>query len=457
VPSGTFDLGIEGGTVVRSDGRARLHVYVADGRVVELTTETRSARERVDASGLLVMPGMVDAHVHLMDPAAQDREDFPTGTAAAAVAGVTTLIEHTHAGPVRDAQELAEKREYLAGRSRIDFALGAHAWPDRLDGIGDLWQAGVAFLKAFTCTTHGVPGFSAAKLLELFRRAAEAHAICLLHCEDESLTEGAEHALRQAGREDGGIVPAWRNREAELSATAVVGLLARETGARVVVAHVSHPAALRLVERERQAGARLAAESCPQYLSLLESEVLEHGAFRKFTPPARARSPADLTVMWEAVAGGLVSYIATDHAPATIEQKQEGSIWDVHFGLPGIDTTLAVLLDGAHAGRISYERVVEVYSTVPARIYGLAPRKGSIAPGADADLVLVDPEHRWTVANEDIISRAGWSPFAGRTLSGRAVRTYVRGALAADERRVVAEPGMGRFVAGPGAYASALS
>jgi dihydroorotase len=436
---------------VRSDRRARLNLYVADGQIAALTAERHPARETVDASGLLVMSGMVDAHVHLMDPADTEREDFPTGTAAAAAAGVTTLIEHTHADPVRDADDLATKREYLADRSRIDFALGAHAWPDRLDEVGELWRSGVAFLKAFTCTTHGVPGFTPANLLELFRRVANARAVCLLHCEDESLTADAERALRDAARLDGGIVPEWRNREAELSAIAVVGLLARSTKARVVVAHVSHLAALELVERERTAGAHISAETCPQYLSLLEEEVLEHGALRKFTPPARARSVLDLEAMWDALASGSISYVATDHAPATIEQKRSGSIWDVHFGLPGIDTTLPVLLNAAHEGRISYERVVEVYSEVPARTYGLAPRKGSVAPGADADVVLVDPAASWTVGNDDILSRAGWSPFAGRTLVGHAVRTYVRGTLAAEGRRVVAEPGLGRFVPGPGA------
>ena len=126
----------------------------------------------------------------------------------------------------------------------------------------------------------------------------------------------------------------------------------------------------------------------------------------------------------------------------------------MHFGLPGIDTTLSVLLDGAHAGRLSYERVVAVYAEGPARTYGLFPRKGSLRPGADADMVLVDPEARWTVRDEDVRSKAGWSPFAGRTLTGRAVRTYVRGTLAAEDGRVLAEPGSGRFVLGAGADGS---
>lgn len=442
-----FDLAIEGGEIVTPRGRTRQHVYVANGKVAALSSERLPARETVDADGLLVFPGMVDAHVHFMDPADTSREDFLTGTAAAARAGVTTVVEHTHARPVVGAADLDEKVDYLASRARVDYALGAHAWPDRLDEIGGVWNAGVAFVKVFTCTTHGVPGFTPPLLRELFERTAALDALCLLHCEDELLTRSAEEALRGAGREGNDIVPAWRNREAELTAVSAASILATAAGARAVVAHVSSPAAL-----EQARG--LAIESCPQYLCLFEREVLERGPFRKFTPPARARSAGELDAMWVALADGRIDYISSDHAPSTREQKLAGSIWDVHFGLPGIDTTLSVLLDGAHHGRISYERVAEAYSEAPARLYGLWPAKGRLAPGADADIILVDPEERWTVAATDIHSKAGWSPFEERTLVGRTVETYSRGVPAMRAGEVVAEPGHGQFVRRAGSAGS---
>ncbi len=437
--SDRFDLGIEGGELVTPRSRGRLNVYVSDGTVAALSAERLPAAEVVDASGLLVMAGMVDAHVHFMDPADPSREDFPTATAAALRSGVTTVIEHTHAHPVITSADLEEKTAYLASRSRIDYALGAHAWPDRLEAVPGVWQAGVAFVKAFTCTTHGVPGFSTHALKRLFEVAAAAGAVCLLHCEDEVLTGEAERALREAGRTDNGIVPLWRSRDAELTALAAAAILARSAGAHAIAAHVSNPVAL-------EAAAGLLIESCPQYLYLLESDVLDLGPYRKFTPPARARSAADLDAMWQAVASGAIDYVSSDHAPSTRAQKQAGSIWDVHFGLPGIDTTFSALLTGAHRGVLSYERVAEVYSERPARIYGLWPAKGRLEPGADADIVLVDADAEWTVADEDVISKAGWNPFTGSTLVGRAVRTYVRGALAMDEGTVLAEPGHGRFV-----------
>jgi allantoinase len=452
--AGPFDLALRGGEVVTSDGRRRADVYVAGGKIAAVTPERHDAAESVDAAGLLVMPGMVDAHVHFMDPGDTAREDFATGSAAAVRAGVTTVVEHTHVAPVISPADLEAKRRHVAARSRVDFALAAHAWPDRLDEVPAVWRAGACFVKAFTCTTHGVPGFAAADLLDLFARAAACDAVCLIHSEEESLVDRAERRLRAAGRDDPAIVPEWRTRAAEQTALAIVATLARIAGARAVAAHVSHPGALEVVRRERAAGTRIAIESCPQYLALLERDVLEHGAFRKFTPPARARDPQELDAMWQALAAGDIDLVSSDHAPATREQKRDGSIWDVHFGVPGVDTTLSVLLDGAHRGRIGYERVVAAYAEAPARTYGLFPAKGSLRPGADADLVLVDPQHRWTVRDEDVLSKAGWSPYAGRTLAGRTVRTYQRGVLAASDGEVVAAQGSGRFVPGAGSRTS---
>lgn len=248
----------------------------------------------------------------------------------------------------------------------------------------------------------------------------------------------------------------WRSREAELTSLAVTTLLARHAGARIVIAHVSHPEAASLVQRERDLGAFLSAETCPQYLVLREDEVLEHGALRKFTPPARARSQADLDAMWARLADGTLTHVSTDHAPATLEQKRQGSIWDVHFGLPGLDTTLPVLLDAAHRGKLTYERVAGVYSETPARTYRLYPRKGALELGSDADLVLVDPGAEWVVKDGDVLSKAGWSPFSGRRLVGRPVGTYLRGQLIAKDGEVVAEPGTGHYLPGPGQRGKSL-
>lgn len=437
-----MDLAVLGGTLVTPAGELQAHLYVHGGRVAAVSAERLPAREEVDASGLLVLPGVVDAHVHFMDPGDPRREDFPTGSAAAAVGGATTVIEHTHASPVVTAEDLRRKAEYLRDRSVVDFGLAAHAWKGRLGEAPAVWEAGALYVKAFTCTTHGVPGLSTADLLDLFASLARVGGVCLVHAEDEALTAESERRLREAGRSDGGVLPEWRSRTAELVAVATVCTLARGTGARVVLAHASSP---EVVDLARAVGG-VHVESCPQYFHLREDEVREHGGFRKFTPPARARTQEELQAMWQRLQDGRIDYVATDHAPATREQKREGSIWDVHFGLPGVETTLTLMLNGVAHGRLSLPRVVQALCEVPARLYGLYPRKGALLPGSDADFVLVDLDREQVLDDARIVSKAGWTPYAGMRVRGAVVRTYVRGRLVANEGRPVADPGWGRWV-----------
>ncbi|MEE8406450.1 MAG: amidohydrolase family protein [Acidimicrobiia bacterium] len=443
------ELAIKGGTVVSARGRHRAHIYVSDGRIVHVGDHDEQADRVVDATGLSVLPGMVDTHVHLMDPGATDREDFPTGTAAAAVAGVTTIVEHTHANPLRSVADLREKLAYLEGRSNIDFGLAAHTWPDRIDDLGALWEAGVTFFKIFTCTTHGVPGLDAARLEEALAAMASFGGVCLIHCEDETMTADAEAKLREQGRNDNGILNEWRTLEAEEVAVAVAAALAERTGARATIAHVSSPSVADIITEARGRGADLVAEACPQYFTLREDEVLTEGPLRKFTPPTRSRSDADEEKMWDLLRTGVLNHVSTDHAPSTRQQKQHG-IWDAPFGLPGLDTTTPFLFDAVHRRRLSLEDVVRVYSEAPAKRYGLFPRKGHLGVGADADLVLVDEERSWTVSDDDVISKAGWSPYTGRKLIGRVHTTYLRGRLIASDRSPI-DGRDGRFVPGAGA------
>ena len=445
------DLAVVGGTVVTGSHVTRADVLVREGRIAAVLAggaETGADRI-VDAGGLLVLPGMVDTHVHLMDPGPTEREDFPTGTAAAAARGVTTLVEHTHAHPVRNREELLDKVMYLRGRSNVSFGLAAHVWPDRIAAMEDAWRAGVTFFKVFTCTTHGVPGIEGDDLRQVFRLVSGFGGTCLVHAEDETRTADAERALRAAGRTDPGVITEWRSREAELEAVRAVTDLAVETGARLTIAHVSSPPVAEAIEAARRRGADVAAEACPQYLLLEEDGVVAHGALRKFTPPARNRSTEDADAMWRLLADGVLTHVATDHAPSTMAQKLAGDIWEAPFGLPGLDTTTRLLLDAAAVGRLSWSDLVRRYAEAPAKRYGLWPAKGRLGEGADADLVLVDPAAIVEIRDEDVISKAGWTPFAGRTTRGDVVRVFLggqeiaRGGMPRDERT-------GRFLPGPG-------
>jgi allantoinase len=441
---------IKGGTVVTTDGSHLVDIGLSDGRVAAVGASLEPRGVVIDAGGLLVLPGMVDTHVHLMDPGDPEREDFPAGTRAAAARGATTIVEHTHSHPVRSPADLAAKVDYLQDRSNVDFALAAHLWPEDVDSMRATWEAGVAFFKMFTCTTHGVPGLDAADVNAAFSTLAGFGGRALVHCEDESLTARAEELLREQGRSDPALLIQWRSREAELVAVATVGVLATATGAVVTLAHVSHPKAADLVDVMQRQGADLAAEACPQYFALDESEVVNQGALRKFTPPARIRSAEERNAMWDSLGAGAYSHFSTDHAPSTRSQKEAGDIWTAPFGLPGLDTTFPFLIDAALTGRLGLQDLVRLTSAAPAARYGLAPRKGSLAPGSDADFVLVDPQGSWEVRDSDVISKAGWSPYAGRTFQGRIEATYLRGAPVAESGRPLDER-TGTFMPGTGA------
>ena len=444
-----FDVAIVGGTVVTPTGRFRSNLYISGGRIALIDENVHAAKETIDAAGLMVMPGMVDTHVHLMDPGDTSREDFPTGTAAAAASGVTTIIEHTHGHPVRTVAALQEKLDHLGSRSRVDFGLAAHVWKEHLADLSGLWTAGIAFFKVFTCTTHGVPAIEGETMTSVLAEVARFGGNCLIHCEDESLTAEAERRLKDQGRADTAVLIEWRNRPAEEAAVQAVAILARHTRARATIAHVSTPAVAALVASARDFGADLVAEACPQYLHLREDEVLLEGPLRKFTPPARIRTDDEADAMWGLLGRGGFNHISTDHAPSTLDQKSVGTIWEAPFGLPGLDTTLRLFLEAAAAGRIRYEDVAALYSEAPARRYGLHPRKGHLGVGADADIVLVDPDRSWVIENDQVISKAGWSPFAGRRGRGVAQATFLRGRKIAEDGRPF-DTFEGRFLPGEG-------
>lgn len=434
-----------------SQGRARLDVYIQGGRVVALEPPSgaHDADRVIDATGLFVLPGMVDTHVHLMDPGDETRESFPDGTAAAACSGITTVVEHTHGWPVTSVARFGEKRAHLRGRSHVDYGLAAHVWPEHLGELPALWRAGVTFFKVFTCTTHGVPAVRADLIFDVLGSVAGFDGACLVHCEDDLMTARNERLLRDSGRVDPGVINEWRSREAEAVAIGTVALAARLTGARVTIAHLSNASVLEILAAEQRLGSPAVAETCPQYLFLREDEIHTQGSLRKFTPPARIRSAADEDAMWEAFNSGAVHHLSSDHAPSTLEQKRVGTIWDAPFGLPGLDSTLPLMLDAALTGRTSLERLVAAYAESPARQYRLT-RKGRVAVGLDADLVLVNPTGRSTLTNERVLSKARWTPFAERVGQGQITMTLLRGAVIA-RAGVPQGDRAGRFLPGPGA------
>ncbi len=451
----SVELVIRDALIVSPTGTAPGDLLVGAGRVLGVVAPgTGAGAQVVEASGLHLLPGGVDAHVHMQDPGLTEREDFMTGTGAAAVGGVTTIVEHHRSLPfVVNVETLGDKASYLAERGLVDFALFGGAHPDNVDQLRPMWEAGAAAFKLFTCNLHGAPAVLPDKMLEIFRELASFDGLCLVHAEDEFITLANEARLKASGRKDFRVIPEWRTPEAEQVAVNTTALLASITGCRVVIAHASHPEICDLVNRERGRGAKLWIESCPQYFHLSSDEIDEWGPWHKFTPPARDR--AAVQEMWHRLEAGHIDMVCADHAPATREDKAKGleDIWDCSFGLPGVETSLTLMLTGVNEGRLSLERLVAARSQIPAQVYGLWPRKGNLNLGADADFVLVDMEAEEILSNEAIVSKVGWTPYEGRRVKGLPVKTFVRGRLVADTGQPTAEPGWGQFLPGPGALA----
>lgn len=440
-----FDLEIIHARIVTGRSDFFGCISVEDGRIAAITEKPlRHAKQTIDAEGLVLLPGMIDQHVHFMDPGEVEREDFPHGTAAAASAGVTTVVEHTHGHPVRSLQEYREKMHHLRHRSHIDYGLAAHMWPGYFEELAALWQAGVMYFKAFTCATHGVPGLTNAQLYDAFSRVSSFGGRILVHCEDDSITHDNEARLRNAGRSDGKVVQEWRSEPAEEVAVSTVGQMAALTGAHVTIAHASHPAITQLVDVWRSRGALLHIEVCPQYMFLYDEIIQTMGCLGKFTPPSRSKGESD--EMMNLLSEGKIDFLSTDHAPSTRSQKCTGDIWSCQFGLPGIETTFPLMLTAVSQGRLSLQRLVQAYSEGPARWLGLYPAKGAIQVGADADFILVDLDQAWEIRDERIVSKAGWSPYTGMQCRGKVVKTFVRGTVVMLDGQMLVDPGYGKPV-----------
>jgi len=444
-----YDTALTGGTVVTSNEHFDATVVIENGSVAALLEPDHhiDADQIIDASGKHILPGGVDPHVHMMDPGDTDREDFPTGTGAAAAGGITTVGEHHRTDPtVLTADILTDKRDYLSDRARVDYGLLAGGHPENVEEIADLEAEGTLAYKSFTCEVHGVPALQSADMHRLYEEIARVGGISMVHPEDELILNANEERIRAEGRTDGSVVPEWRSKEAEQVAVSTTLQIAKQTGVPFWFAHLSHPELIDQVNTYKKQGVEVYAESCPHYFYLTREDIEKDAPYTMFTPPAREE--ADRDELWERLDAGEIDMINADHAPSTIDQKAAGehNVFDAPFGIPGVESVLPLLLNGVAENKVSIERIVEVFSTNPAKILDLYPRKGSLQVGADADLTVVDLNGKRTLRNEDVVAKCGWTPFDGMEITGDVETTFVRGEMVYNSGDVIGEPGYGEFV-----------
>ncbi len=408
------------------------------------------AFDEIEARGLHVLPGAVDAHAHVNEPGREDWEGWRAATRGAAAGGVTTLADMplNSLPPTVDLTAFRAKESRAARSAIVDYALWGGLVSTDLAPLLDLKTSGVVGLKAFLCPS-GVPEFphlDAGTLTPALAAATVAGHLVAVHAEDEALVAKGAEQQQAMHRRDRAAWLESRPPAAERRAIERLADAARETGAHVHVVHASSSAAVTAVLRARERGADMTVETCPHYLCFSAEDVERVGPTLKCAPPIRDASSRER--LWQHLLAGEIDLVASDHSPCAADLKTRGDddLWEAWGGVTGIQSFLpALLTEGVHRRGLRLATLVRLVAGAPARLLGLWPQKGAIRSGADADVALVDLDRDWTLEQEQLQARSGLSPYVGRTFRGAVVRTLVRGVTVYDGGEFVEEKRYSRF------------
>ncbi|MEL6522741.1 MAG: allantoinase AllB [Pseudomonadota bacterium] len=429
------DLILTGGTVVNETARDLADVAITGGIISAIGAPGTlgTATEIVDVAGLHLIPGAIDVHVHFREPGYTHKEDWETGSQAAAMGGVTTVFEmpNTHP-PTRSVTEFRQKQA-CAQKACVDYGIYGLLAEDNIDEIPGLIAAGANAFKCFMGNTFGnLPSPSTGAMLEGFEIIAQSGLRISLHAETASIMAWRQAKLEAAGLNDPIHHIAARPEVVAIEAVARAAILAEWTGARIHVLHISSAGELRPLAEAKARGVDVTGETCPCYLLLNSDDYARLGSVIRVNPPVREAK--DSAAIWDALAHGVVDMISTDHAPHTPEEKRSDIIWKADCGFPGVETQMPLMLTEVAAGRMTLEQYVRLSSANPARAFGLWPAKGRIAVGAHADIAVLDLTREETVAADRLHSRGKVTPFEGHKTLGAPLHTLVRGTFIQRDR-----------------------
>lgn len=446
---------IQGGMLGTEEGIYRADLVIEGERIGAITLDASDldADERIDATGRYVLPGGVDVHTHFKEPGEPLTEGFHTGSLGAIAGGITSVVEMPQATPPSsEGAHIREKRRLGETHAIVDFALWGAAINQGLDKIDEMLDEGIVAVKSFMAgSSPGFPAATDATLLDVFTRLAGTDIPYGLHAENDDLLQAGIQRVQAQGRKDPLAHAESRPPFVEIEAVNRALLFAEYTGGHAYICHSSTIGALELVKAARAQGVRVSVETCPQYLALDEEDLRNLGPFGRCAPAIRKRE--EVEGLWRYMADGTMDVLSSDHCGYTIESKEAGldDIWQAPLGLSGIQTMLPVTFDEMlHRRQLDIPAFVRLSAASPARIFSLYPRKGALRVGADADVAIYDPEAIWTVRGGEMLHRNKWTPFEGRQVRGRVVRTIIRGRTVYqhDGRQplITAEPGYGKFL-----------
>ncbi len=439
-----YDLILRNGTLVTAAGIKRADLAIVDGRVVVVDAELAgTSKEEIDARGLHVFSGVIDAHVHFNEPGRTEWEGFATGTRALAAGGTTSFFDmplNAHP-PTIDAASFDLKLSAAQAASLVDFALWGGIVPGNLDQLDELAGRGVIGFKAFM-SNSGIDDFPSVDDLTLYEgmaRAAKLGKIVAVHAENDQITSRLAQRATAEGRTGVRDYLASRPVVAELEAIERAILFASETGCALHIVHVSSGRGIQLVSAARQRGINVSCETCTHYLVLTEEDVEALGAVAKCAPPVRSR--VEQEALWQQVLAGNVPMVTSDHSPAPASMKADSNFFKVWGGISGCQSLLQLLLtEGYERRQLPLTMIAALTSEYVVQRFGPLPGKGSLEVGADADIVLVDLQVKSLLQADQLFYRHRHSPYVGKTLRGRIVRTMVRGRTVFLEGKTVSEP-----------------
>jgi len=419
---------------------------IDEGRIFKIAKETNlpPASAKMNLKGQITLPGLIDPHVHLRNQQLAYKEDFFSGTAAAAAGGVTLTIDMPNNKPVTMDSISLRNRMKLAERRAVVNVAFYSAFPQKLEEVPSTVREGaVAFKLYMSEKIGGLDVDDDELLLQAFNTVAKIGIPVAVHAEDRKILENMRSEMQKAGRKDVAAYAKAHPPEAEAQAIERITQLAKKSGVQVHFCHVSSAIGLNAVLTTKKAGLPATCEVTPHHLLLSSEHLKRYRTLALVDPPLRTKK--DVMALWSALKQGSVDAIASDHAPHTIEEKEVKSVWDAKPGIAGLETTLPLLLTQVNEGRLTIADVVKLTSEKPAKIFDLRNR-GGLEVGNWADIVVVDINRKFKIDSSKFCSKAKYSPFDGWRVKGKPIKTFVNGQLVMDEAEIVAKPRTGQII-----------